>query len=73
MKDCMESIDASVVDFTSGWMYLFSGNYFYLVSRRGLRYGPLLYTSYFRQLKGKVTAAYMRQNDFALILFTGNR
>ena len=69
----METVSAAVIDFSTGWMYLFSGKYFYLVSKRGLRHGPLDYRSYFRDLDGAVTAAYMRQNDFALILFTGSR
>ena len=69
----METVDAAVVDFDSGWMYLFSGKYFYLVSRRGLRHGPMVYRSYFPDLDGDVTAAYVRQHDFALVLFTGSR
>ena len=73
MKDCMPKIDAAVHDPTSGWVFVFSGENFYLASKRGLRYGPIRLTSYFRVVKGAVTAAYVRQNDFSMVLFAGDK
>ena len=69
----MPKIDATTIDHSKGWMYVFSGKNFYLISRRGLRYGPIAFNGYFREVEGEITAAYSRLNDHSLVLFSGNK
>jgi len=71
--DCPSGIEAAVIDRSTGWMFAFYGKQFYLVSRRGVKYGPIKVKDYFKTVKEPVTAAYIRSNDGRLILFTGNK
>ena len=69
---CPIDINAAVIDETTGWMYVFSGDKFYLVAQQGLTFGPLSVPDYFQHLKGNVTAAYLRWMTGFLVLFCGN-
>lgn len=69
---CPSDINAAVIDETTGWMYVFSGDKFYLVAHRGLTFGPLSVPDYFSHLKGNVTAAYLRWMTGFLVLFCGD-
>ena len=71
--DCPAGVEAAVVDRSTGWMFVFYGKKFYLVSRRGVKHGPIPIRDYFRAVKDRVTAAYVRNSDGRLILFTGNK
>ena len=68
---CPSQIEAAVI-LASGWLALFSGNSFYLISKRGKEYGPIRVQDYFPGLRGRVTAAYRRE-DNCVVLFAGNR
>eukprot|EP00794_Sanderia_malayensis_P006072 gene6072-6774_t len=71
-KDCPPGISAGIIDPSTGWMIVFSGENFYLVARGGLRHGPIRVQSYFKDVSGAVTAAFVRKSDRHVIIFVGN-
>eukprot|EP00795_Rhopilema_esculentum_P002412 gene2412-18061_t len=68
---CIPSIDAAVVA-PDGWVYIFSGHSFFLISRRGLEYGPFKVNTYFFGITDTITAAFRKKDD-SLVLFTGDK
>lgn len=70
-KSCPDKVNAAVI-VRYGWLLVFIGDSFFLVSKRGKEYGPLKIRDYFKGLRGGVTAAY-RRNDDSIVIFHGKR